>query len=63
MGKIYNFYKPLCFCINSRIDCICKVTIAIGPSRQTHAKVNFLANRVNNCTAIGIHQKQVVVAK
>ena len=55
MGKIYNFYKPLCFCINSRINGICEVTIAIGPSRQTHAKVNFLANRVNNCTAIGIH--------
>ena len=22
-GKIYNFYKPLCFCINSRIGDIC----------------------------------------
>ena len=41
------------------------LTIAAGPSRQAHAKAkaNLLVNRVNNYTAIGVHQEQVIVAK
>ncbi len=39
------------------------VAIATGPSRQAHAKANFLLNRANNYTAFGVCQEQVIPAQ